>query len=135
MVYCAVALVLAVIGAAIAAANGYLTRPLTHWLSAQLGRELQADAGLRIYFGRVTRIRAAQVRLANTPWATRKDMLLARDFAIDIDTISLLRDTVIVRRLVVGGLDLQLERNADGLNNWTFRSHEPRRAGRGAIDH
>ena len=129
VVYCVVALVLAIIGAAIAAATGHLTRPLTHWLSAQLGRELDADAGLRIYFGRVTRIRAAQVRLANTTWATRKDMLLARDVAIDIDTISLLRDTVIVHRLVVAGLDLRLERNADGLNNWTFKSHAPRRPG------
>ena len=128
-IYCVAALVLVIIGAAIAAATGHLTRPVTHWLGTQLGRELEADAGLRIYFGRVTKIRAAQVRLANTTWATRKDMLLARDIEIDIDTVSLLRDTVIVHRLVVAGLDLRLERNAEGLTNWAFKTHGPRRPG------
>ena len=53
----------AVIGRS-SAANGYSTRPLTHWLSAQLGRELRGRRGLRIYLAH--EIRAAQVRLANT---------------------------------------------------------------------
>ncbi len=126
---CAIALVGTVVAAASAAANGYLTRPLTQWLSTQLGRELRVDGGLRVYFGRVMRIRAARVRLASTPWAGRQDMLQAKDVAIDIDTISLLRDTVIVRQLVVVGLDLQLERNAEGLNNWTFNLHGSSRPG------
>ena len=106
-----------------AAAKGYLTRPVTSWLSAQLGRKLVVDGGLRVEVGRVTRLRATGLRLANVPWGGRRDMLLARSVVIEIDTRSLLRDTVIVRRLTVEALDLLLERNASGQNNWTFALH------------
>ena len=129
MAYCAAALILAVLAVAISAANGYLTQPLTHLLSAKLGRQLQVDGGLRIYFGRNTRIRAAGVRLANVPWGARREMLLASELEVDIATVSLLRDTVIVPRLQVRGLDVQLERNAEGLNNWTFNLHGAHRPG------
>ena len=113
------------VGAALwlAAANGYLTRPISSWLSSQLGRNLVVDNGLRIEIGRVTRLSATGLRLANTTWGGRPDMLVARSVVLEIDTRSLFRDTVIVRRVTVEGLDLQLERNAAGQNNWTFKLH------------
>jgi uncharacterized protein involved in outer membrane biogenesis len=103
-----------------AAADGQLAGPVTRWLSAQLGRTLVADGGVRITLGRVTRITATGLRLANSSWGTRPDMLVARQFTVDVDTRSLLEDTVILRSLSIEGLDLLLERSAAGKNNWDF---------------
>ena len=113
---------LAVIGVGIwqAAAKGYLTKPVTRWLSAQLGRSLAIDGGLRIEIGRVTRLSATGLRLGNVAWGGRPTMLTAHSVVLEIDTRSLLQDTLIVRQLTVAGLDLLLERNAAGQNNWTF---------------
>ncbi len=103
-----------------AAAQGGLTGPLTRWLSAQLGRAVVAEGGVRIRLGGVTRVTASGLRLANSPWGARADMLLARKLTIEVDTRSLFQDTVIVRSLAVEGLDLLLERRASGENNWDF---------------
>ncbi len=102
------------------AANGFLAHPLTNWLSARLGRTVEVDGGLRIEIGRVTRLTAIGVRLANVPWGSRPDMLQARKLVVEVDTRSLFRDTAIIRNLVVEGLDLQLQRDDSGKNNWTF---------------
>ncbi len=103
-----------------AAATGQLTGPVTRWLSGQLGRSLVADGGVRITVGRVTRITATGLRLANSPWGARPDMLLARRLTLEVDTRSLLEDTVVLRSLTIEGLDLLLERSASGKNNWDF---------------
>ncbi len=113
-------IVLGVIALLWAAANGQLTGVMTRWLSVQLGRTLVADGGLRIEVGRVTRITATGLRLANSTWGTRPDMLLARRLILEVDTRSLLEQTVILRSLTIDGLDLLLERSASGKNNWDF---------------
>ena len=121
----AVALLVAGLAAVLvtAAAQGYLTQPVTRLLSAQLGRELNADGGLRIRIGRVTRLTAIGVRLANSKWAQGADMLRARSVILELDTRSLWSDTLIVRRLNVDGLELRLERNDQGEANWNFDLH------------
>ena len=107
----------------LAAAQGYLTRPVTRVLSAQLGRDLEADGGLRIHIGRVTRLTAIAVRLANSKWAAAPDMMRARSVVLEVDTRSLWSDTVIVRQLTADGLELSLERNDKGEANWNFNLH------------
>src|SRR5579862_5952972 len=120
---CALALVAAGAGLYWTAADGYLKQPLAHWCSAQLGRPLAIDGELRVEFGRVTRLSASGLRLANVNWGSRPQMLVARYVLLDLDTRSLLQNTVVIRKLVVSGLDLQLERNGSGQNNWTFSLH------------
>lgn len=104
-----------------AAAQGYLSRSVTRLIGEKLGRELHADGGLRIGFGRVIHVTAMGVRLANAAWATPEDMLRAGRVDVEIDAGSLFRDTVIVRELTADGVELNLQRNAKGENNWTFR--------------
>jgi uncharacterized protein involved in outer membrane biogenesis len=115
-------LVLLALGTALywVAAHGYLKQPVTRWLGAQLGRAVTIDGDLRVEFGPVTRFSATGLRLANVSWGSRPHMLVARYVLLDLDTRSLLRNTVVIRKLVVAGLDLDLERNAMGQNNWTF---------------
>lgn len=107
-------------GLLVAAANGALTQPAMHWLSSQLGRELAADGGLHISFGRITRLTANGLRVANTTWGARPDMLTASNVVIGLETTSLLKNTVIIRTVQVEGLDLSLERTAAGEQNWDF---------------
>lgn len=114
-----VVVVAAAIGATwAAAAGGALTGPATRWISGQLGRELAVDGGLRIRVGRITRVTATGLRLANAPWGARPDMLRARSVTIDVDTRSLLDDTVIVTDARIEGADLLLERTTAGEQNW-----------------
>ena len=109
------------------ATNGYLARPLTSWLSARLGRTVEVDGGLSIEIGRMTRLTATGVRVANVVWGSRPVMLSARRVVLVVETRSLIQETVLIRNLRVEGLDLWLERNASGMNNWTFKfpRHEP----------
>ena len=120
---CVLAVAAMAVGTWQAAAGGYLTKPVAHWLGARLGRSLALDGGLRIEIGRVTRVSATGLRLGNVAWGGRPTMLAARSVVLEIDTWSLLRDTLIVRQLTVAGLDLLLERNVAGQNNWTFELH------------
>jgi uncharacterized protein involved in outer membrane biogenesis len=124
-----VALVVALAAAALlaglltAAAQGLLTKPITSLISSGLGRELAADGGVRLHFGSVIRVTADGLRLANSAWAVPLDMLRARSVTIEIESGSLLRDTVVVRKLLADGVELNLQRNARGEGNWTFRLH------------
>jgi uncharacterized protein involved in outer membrane biogenesis len=115
-------LVAVCIGALLAAAaTGALTGPVSRWLSTQLGREIVADGGLHITPGRITRLTAKNLRIANTPWGARPDMLTAAAVLIDVETRSLFQDTVIVRRVQFDGLDVSLERTVAGEHNWDFK--------------
>ena len=110
-------------GLLLAAAHGSLARPLTRLISEKLGRELVADGGVRIQLGSVIRVHAFGLRLANSAWAAPMDMLRARHVELEIDSRSLFRDTLIVRTLVAEGVELNLQRNARGESNWSFRLH------------
>ncbi len=132
------ALVAALTGAAAgglwyALAAGMLTGPLSRWTGDQLGRALVADGNLSIRIGRTTRIMAGGLRLANVPWGARPDMLVARSVVIELDTGSLLDDTIIVRQVRAEGVELLLEQAADGSNNWTFDLSRDERPARSAV--
>ena len=92
------------------------------WISGRLGRALHIDGDLRIALGRDIRISARRVRLANPSWASRADMVVARQVTIELDARSLLSrsPTLIVNDIGVSGLDVSLERTPDGDENWQF---------------
>ncbi len=120
---CAVAVAALPAALLFAAAHGYLTRPITRLVSEGLGRQFAADGGVRIELGSVIHINAMRLRLANSAWAGPGDMLRARRVDIEIDGRSLFHETVIVRSLTADGVELRLQRNARGENNWRFRVH------------
>ncbi|MBL8201617.1 MAG: AsmA family protein [Chromatiales bacterium] len=99
---------------------GGLSRPLIRWASGQLQRPLVIDGPVSIRAGHTLRFSAEGIRLANVAWGSRGDMLRVGRLTIEIDTASLINRPVIVRRIEVDGLDLLLERRADGANNWEF---------------
>ncbi len=92
------------------------------WATDQLGRTASIDGALTLELGRDIVIAATNVRLANVEWGSRVDMLLANRVAIRVDGMSLLSrsPTLIVDEVDIDGLDLLLERNDHGANNWEF---------------
>lgn len=123
-----VAVLLVIGGAALALFTldlGGLSGPLTRWASDRLQRPLSIDGPVSIRAGRTLRLSADRIRLGNTPWGSRPDMLLVGKLTVEIDAASLFRRPVIVRRIEVDGLDLLLERRADGASNWAFGPETP----------
>ncbi len=115
--------VLLVCGAAIALFTldlGSLSQPLVRWASDRLQRPLFIDGAVSIRAGRTLHMSAAGVRLGNVSWGSRGDMLTVSRLTVEIDTVSLIRRPVIVRRMEFEGLDLLLERRDDGASNWVF---------------
>ncbi len=94
------------------------------WASGQLGRRLAVDGDFQLQLGPVVQLAANGVRLANVAWGSQPEMLVAQRVLVQLDVRSLFRDTVIIPRIEVDGLDMLLERNADGLNNWEFERLE-----------
>ena len=90
------------------------------WASRQLGRQLAIDGDFQLKLGPVVQIAANRVRLANVAWGSQPEMLVAQRLLLELGLRSLFRETVVIPRIEVEGLDVLLERNADGLNNWSF---------------
>jgi uncharacterized protein involved in outer membrane biogenesis len=104
---------------------GFLGKPLAGWAGGQLGRALAIDGPVSIRGGRSLRFSAEGIRLANPAWGARPDMLAVARLVIEVDAASLLSRPVIIRRVEVDGLDLLLERRADGSSNWEFAGPAP----------
>ncbi len=58
------------------------------------------------------------VRIKNAKWGTRKDMMTANTVVAEIDLIPLLKGEMAVPRLRMIGVDIVVERRADGTSNW-----------------
>jgi hypothetical protein len=99
------------------------------WASEQLGRQLAIDGDFQLQLGRVVQLAANRVRLANVAWGSQPEMLVAQRVLVQLDLRSLFGDTIIVPRIEVDGLDVLLERNAEGLNNWQFDLKQDEEAG------
>lgn len=123
-----VAVLLLVAGAAVALFTldlGGLSQPLIRRAGDELRRPLAVDGPVSIRAGRTLRLSAQGIRLANVAWGSRGDMLRVGRLTVEIDAASLINRPVIVRRIEVDGLDLLLERRADGASNWEFAPDSP----------
>ncbi len=88
-----------------------LKRPLTAWVSAQLGRPFVIDGELAIRAGNTLYLSAEGVRIPDVSAGVGPDMLAIERLAIEVDTWSLLERPVVVRRVDIDGADLQLNKS------------------------
>ena len=58
------------------------------------------------------------VRIKNTKWGTRKDMINADTVVAEIDLVPLLKGEMAVPRLRMIGVDIVVEQRADVTTNW-----------------
>jgi uncharacterized protein involved in outer membrane biogenesis len=91
-----------------------------------------AISGLRIGWRNPLELELRGVRLANTGWGSRPDMLSIEALSAAIDLPALLRGVLRFETLRLDRPILLLERDAGGVGNWRFGSVAPR-AGRLAV--
>ena len=92
--------------------------------SAALGRKVSIES-FHVTPGRWILVEMRSARLDNLPAGTRPLMAEVTSAVAEIDAKSLLHGPLLVRRLVVDGLKVLLERTADTTPNWKFRPNSP----------
>ena len=93
--------------------------------SAALGRPVRV-AGLRVSPGRWITVRLRDAAIGNLPGGTRAEMVTLGAVEAEIDATSLLSGPIVVRRLVIDGLDVLLEKaGEEGVPNWRFGPARP----------
>lgn len=88
-------------------------RPLSAWVSTQIGRTVVIDGEYSLRLGRRLRFTAGGVRVAAASGDT--DMLTVRQLSIEADSRSLFKQPVVIHQLVLE--DVQLLLDQSGLQN------------------
>jgi len=98
------------------------------------GRELRIGGKLSVGVFPQLRIAADDVRFANAPWGSRKDMVRVKRVEGALSLVPLLRGRIEIARLELIEPDVLLETNAKGMGNWVFspKSDAPTDAGENA---
>lgn len=114
-------MLLALIGGGILATTDL--RPLVErYAAASTGRTL-AIGVLRLGWNAGPTLRLENIRLANLPGTAETDMLRLGLLEAQLDWAPLLTGRLQFRTLHIEGLELLLERLADGTANWHFAGH------------
>jgi len=87
--------------------------------SELLGRELRIDGRLSLRLGRSLRLQAAEVSVANAPWADEPYLLEAAGLEAEVDLASLIRGPANIESLALTGAVVRLQETEDGRRNWS----------------
>lgn len=113
-----VSLIAVIVGyARLSDVDGLKTALETHFKD-RTGRKLSVNGAIGLDLAFPPRITAVDVSLENAPWGSRKNMMTAKRIEAEVDLLPLVMGDVAVPRLRVVGVDLLLETNKNGDNNW-----------------
>jgi uncharacterized protein involved in outer membrane biogenesis len=102
-------------------------------VTALSDRPFHVDGDLAISFGRITTVRAANIRWLNPAWSKQPDMLSARNLSLSIDLWSLVRGPIVISKAQADDAKLLFEWSEEGQFNWTMgnsdRSKSDQRSG------
>jgi hypothetical protein len=87
-------------------------------VKAATGRDLTITGKLELEISLVPAIAVENVAFANAPWGSRPAMATVRKFAAEMELLPLLTGDIRINRVVLDGLDLLLESDAQGRGNW-----------------
>jgi len=82
------------------------------------GRDLTIAGDLKLEISLAPAITVEGVAFANAPWGSRPAMATVRKFAAQVELLPLLTGDIRINRIVLDGLDLLLETDAQGRGNW-----------------
>lgn len=97
---------------------GWLRPRIEQVVGTYTGRELHLGDDLELTLLPVPTIRVSQVTFGNAPWGSQPKMLEAASVAARVGLWSLISGPIDVRELTIEGVDLLVERRADGVSNW-----------------
>ena len=121
----AVVLALGGLGAWYAAASIdpiQLTKLLSSTVKASTGRDLRISGPVRLSIFPSIGVKAEQVSLSNTNWASDSQMLSVKQIELDVKLFPLFAKRVEVSKINLAGLEVHLQTNQLGLGNWDLAS-------------
>jgi len=89
-------------------------------VEAATGRRFEIAGELGLSLRLSPRIVLNDVTLANADWGTRPEMLKISRLEVEVELLPLLSGEIWVKRLIVKGADILLERSPEGVANWVF---------------
>ncbi|MHA1567363.1 MAG: AsmA family protein, partial [Alphaproteobacteria bacterium] len=117
-------LIIAVVVAAVAAV--ILVDPNDHkdWIADKardaIGRELVIGGDIDLDLGLATSISLSDVTLSNADWGSGPQMIKLKRLEMEIGVLPAIGGTIQVNRLLVDGVEILLETDANGTPNWQF---------------
>jgi uncharacterized protein involved in outer membrane biogenesis/HPt (histidine-containing phosphotransfer) domain-containing protein len=115
------------VAAAAAIAVVFLTLDVEAWgqiitaeVEAATGRRLTINGELGLGFSLTPTVIANDVALANMATGSRPEMIIVRRLEVQFELLPLLEGEVRIKRLVLVGGDILLERDPKGRANWQF---------------
>ena len=99
--------------------------PIQQRVSDALGREVVLEGPLTLERSLTPRFSVAGLTIANPAWASRPQLARVEQFAIQVGLLALLEGQLQILALEFQGVDLLLEVNEEGQNNFTFRPADP----------
>ena len=96
---------------------------------AATGRKLEIAPGARVTLWPVLGVSAGPVRLANAPWGSAPDMLVAERIDIGLDPLGLLDGELHITAIELAAPRLLLERGEAGAVNWQMATGTEAAAG------
>jgi uncharacterized protein involved in outer membrane biogenesis len=103
--------------------------PVAEEVRRATGRQIHFDGPIGFRLLPSLAFTLDQVRLANASWGTRPEMIKAAHLELDVALRPLFSRRLLIRRVVLDGVELWLETDAKGHGNWVMRG-EPRTAQR-----
>lgn len=111
--------------AALAFDSNWLKGPLERAISERSGRAFEIRGDFDIDLALHPRFRMYGVRFENPPWAREPEMLRIEHAYFSVALLPLLRGQLVLPEVALNRPMIDLERDAQGRNNWTL-SREPR---------
>ncbi|MHA1570678.1 MAG: AsmA family protein, partial [Alphaproteobacteria bacterium] len=121
-------LIIAVVVAAVAAV--ILVDPNDHkdWIADKardaIGRELVIGGDIDLDLGLATSISLSDVTLSNADWGSGPQMIKLKRLEMEIGVLPAIGGTIQVNRLLVDGVEILLETDANGTPNWQFETDD-----------
>ena len=104
----------------------YFKGPVERFASARTGREVQIDGNLKVRLLSWTpSAKVEGLRIAHPAWVGKGDMANIKRLDVSVKLWPLLRGKVILPLLSAEQPVIDLRRDAEGRNNWTFKGHSP----------
>ncbi len=100
------------------AGDGFYRWAMRQAIEGRIDREIRVDGSFSFDVGLEPTLIVTDVSIENAPWADKKHMARAGRIEVQIALRPLFSGIVRISRLVVEGLNLDLERSPDGESNW-----------------
>src|SRR5690349_6069708 len=96
---------------------------ITAAVSKTTGRQLNINGDLKLKLGWIAKLSASEIQFQNADWSKRPQMAEVGLVDVDIDLWQLVRHfRVVLPTVTISQPNVILEKNAEGLANWDFRT-------------